>query len=30
MYLKNMSNEVKELVEKVNMLDKENKIKDTV
>ena len=27
MYLKNMSNEVKELVEKVNMLDKENKLK---
>ena len=27
MYLKNMSNEAKELVEKVNMLDKENKLK---
>ena len=27
MYLKNTSNEVKELVEKVNMLDKENKLK---
>ena len=27
MYLKNISNELKELVEKVNMLDKENKLK---
>ena len=27
MYLKNTSNEVKELVEKVNMFDKENKLK---
>lgn len=30
MYLKNMNNEVKELIEKVNKLDKENKLKFSI
>ena len=30
MYLKNMNNKVKELIEKVNALDKENKLKFSI
>ena len=30
MYLKNMNNEVKELIEKINILDRENKLKFSI